>query len=646
MTEPAPARPILALTLALAGKRKVDATAIAPLRAALGLTFDTVAARLGELSALAGQANDPLAARFSGDTARLTLVSGLADGVDMLGPAMFVTPSVHADNPRRILGAVLPCGRDDFVNHSSVSDRTSFDLLWDRCSFIIDVGAPMPISPSAAPPGSLTPDEEKANRRDRGYAFSAQSEVLLRNADILVAVDDPDDDGKTGGTRDSVRKALDVGMPVILIRLGEPGLAVLRTRADFDEPRMIASDVAAGETVRALVDDVAGYKASLREDDYVKSLFAEFFAGDARKAGALGSIWTWFESRFKKPGGGGGGSRGGASSESPAYAAYKKRASDLSGAYAGQYRGSFLAGYGLAVLAVGAAVTSLTIMALQSVLQWPLCVELGVLAALGLLKLWAVASIFQLSTRGHRMRLAHRAADFRYLSERLRAMQFLPRAGWMRAPANWSLPYTTRLSAQGVMDRLFAAIVRQADPLLVMGGTRGDPLVSLDPVAAEKTIRDAWLAEQGRYHDRNHETLDRMSGFLEKTNRVLNLLVMTIAGIDLVILAAVTLKFPPCLDMEFMHNALTPVLISFAAILPAAVASLNGVRFQSECTRLADRSRQMSAELCRLAANPTDRGDRKPRMMEVQRLAEDATRLTLGEVAEWSAIYGKDFPEI
>jgi hypothetical protein len=75
-------------------------------------------------------------------------------------------------------------------------------------------------------------------------------------------------------------------------------------------------------------------------------------------------------------------------------------------------------------------------------------------------------------------------------------------------------------------------------------------------------------------------------------------------------------------------------------------ASFNGVRFQSECTRLADRSKQMAEELGRLAAVPPDRGDRDPRMMEVQRLAEDATRLTLGEVAEWSAIYGKDFPEI
>src|SRR5260221_725296 len=84
-------------------------------------------------------------------------------------------------------------------------------------------------------PGAGGGGAEK-DRRDRGDAFSAQSEVLLRNADILIAVDDPFDAGKTGGTREAIRKALEVGLPVVLMHLGEPGLAVLRTRADFDDP--------------------------------------------------------------------------------------------------------------------------------------------------------------------------------------------------------------------------------------------------------------------------------------------------------------------------------------------------------------------------------------------------------------------------
>ena len=262
MTKPAPAKSIIALTLALAGKRKIDAAAGAALKDALTLTFDTVAVRLAELAVLTGQANDPLAARCSGDTARLTLVSGLADGVDMLGADVFLARSLSSDDPRRILGVVLPCGREDFVNHSYVNDRVAFNRLWERCSIIIDVGAPLPPSPSTLPPGSLSPAEVEDYRAKREHAFSAQSGEIVRNADILVAVDDPDDDGKPGGTRESIRTALSVGVPVILIRLGEAGLAILRSRGDFDEPQIMATDLEAGAAVRSLLDDVVGYIAA------------------------------------------------------------------------------------------------------------------------------------------------------------------------------------------------------------------------------------------------------------------------------------------------------------------------------------------------------------------------------------------------
>ena len=640
----APTKPTPALSLALAGKRRIEPEALGSMKAALALAFDSMAGRLAELMLLAEQAHEPMAARFCGDTAKLTLISGLADGVDQVGADLFLAPATDTATVRRVLGAVLPCSREDFVENSHVGERESFNRLWDKCAFIVDVGAQMPPSPSTLPPGSLTPAEAETSRRMRGYAFSAQSEVLLRNADILLAVDDPEDAGKAGGTRESVRRALDVGMPVVFLRLGEPGIALLRTRADFDEPRMLVSDAEAREALRAMIDEIIGYRAALRDDDYVRSQFAEFFCGDMRNAGRLGGLWTRFEACFKRDAAGS--PEVSSQPEPVAYAAYKQRASDLSGAYAGQYRGSFLAGYGLAVLAVAVAVTSLLILAIAGPLNIQWWIELTLLLGLGLVKLLAVTGIFILARRAHGSKLAHRAADFRYLSERLRAMQFLPAAGWLRAPANWSLPYTTRLAAQGVMDQLFAAIVRQADPLEVLGGTCGTRLVRLDPATAEAVIRDQWLAEQGRYHQRNQATLARLSEFLERANRRTNLLVIWVAGMDLVLLLAVALRIPPGLNLDPMHAVLTPLLITLAAILPAAVASLNGVRFQSECTRLADRSKQMSEELCRLSATPKDRGDRAPRMMEVQRLAEDATRLTLGEVAEWSAIYGKDFPEI
>ena len=87
-----------------------------------------------------------------------------------------------------------------------------------------------------------------------------------------------------------------------------------------------------------------------------------------------------------------------------------------------------------------------------------------------------------------------------------------------------------------------------------------------------------------------------------------------------------------------------------AAVLPAAVASLNGGRFQSECEKLAHRSRQMvgqpgaiEARAQQLMAPPASAGS--PRIAEALDLAEDVARITIDEVAEWSVLYAKDIVE-
>jgi hypothetical protein len=356
----------------------------------------------------------------------------------------------------------------------------------------------------------------------------------------------------------------------------------------------------------------------------------------------LAGLWAWFEQRFRKAAG-----PDGLPAPSPrplAYEAYKERASRLADAYAGLYRGSFLAGYGLAVLAIAAATLSLVLMSESVASRLSPPVVFAAFLGLGVVKLSAVISILALARRAHDRRLAHRAADFRYLTERLRAMCYLPEVGWMRSPANWSLPYTTRVAAQGLMDRLLASILRQASPLQTLNGTRQDKVIRLSLRDAETIIREGWLADQVRYHRRNHATLEAMSRWLEAANRTLNRVVIAAAALDLVIILAEWLA--PLTRAGVLHTVATPVLVTIAAIVPAVVASFNGVRFQSECTRLADRSGQMAVELARLARLPPGRADHRPRMIEVLRLAEDASRLTLGEVAEWSAIYGKDFPEI
>lgn len=643
VTDPRPNKPIFALTLALAGKRNIDEAHRDQLIAGLQGVFDTVSVRLGELVAKAARPDDDLALRFSGEPARLTLVTGLADGVDQIGGDVFVRRSVDHWGVRRLLGAVLPCDREQFVQNSHVDDVVTFDRLWEDCGFILDLAADMPLSPRRRSDGPLTDAEVHTARRVRGDAFTAQSEVMLRNADILLAVDAPHDVGRTGGTRESIRKALDVGLPVVLLRLGEPGMAVLRTRAEFDDPSMLTG-AEAKRVLIELVDEVTGFLATRLEDAYARSLVADLFASEPPPAGGLPGLWKGFEAWFRPRDNAG--SPQISSPRPAAYWSFKERAGALSAAYAGRYRGSFLAGYGLAIVAIAAAVISLAINAAADEVDRLARPMLMVLLILGIAKVSALSCIYLLARRAHDQRLAHRAADFRYLTERLRAMCFLPEVGWMRSPANWSLPYTTRLAAQGLMDRLLASILRQADPLRTLSGVREGKVIRLQLSDAEEVIRGNWLADQERYHRHNHATLEAMSLWLENANRSLNALVVLAAGIDLAILVTMLVAGRPTPLIRVLDTYVAPLAISIAAILPAIVASLNGVRFQSECSRLADRSKQMAVELHRLANPGKDRGGRRPAMIEMLRLAEDASRLTLGEVAEWSAIYGKDFPEI
>jgi hypothetical protein len=103
--------------------------------------------------------------------------------------------------------------------------------------------------------------------------------------------------------------------------------------------------------------------------------------------------------------------------------------------------------------------------------------------------------------------------------------------------------------------------------------------------------------------------------------------------------------FPEALHGAF-HRGLAPLMIAAAAILPAAVASLNGVRFQSECARLADRSRHIARRLGAFGSSPGAARAEPPRILDALRLGEDMARLANDEVAEWSAIYGKEFVEM
>ena len=229
------------LTIALAGKRKIAPEHLAEMSRSLALAFQAIDDCLLESVAhLAENCPPPC----------LTLLTGLADGADQISGRVFLSGAKPAGS-KRILGAVLPCPGEEFARNSPVEDREGFEAAAESCAFITVLRGRL------RPPASAELDTEIARqaRRERGDVFAAQAEALLYDADMLIAVDDPRDEGEVGGTRDTLTRAIELRMPVILLHLGRPGLRLIAS-GQGSEQRSYLKGLAARHAIQVLVDGV------------------------------------------------------------------------------------------------------------------------------------------------------------------------------------------------------------------------------------------------------------------------------------------------------------------------------------------------------------------------------------------------------
>lgn len=538
-------------------------------------------------------------------TPRLRLVTGLADGADQLLANAFPNEAKS-----RELVAILPF-RCDVYRNRTIRDKEVFDTLLAQCCCVQEVDGIY-----------RTDAESQIGARGRARAYRAQAALLLRQCDVLVAVAQVDESGKPGGTNETVVRAIALNIPVVWISPVNGEIALWRTRADLDELQSTRDwHKQLAELVRTVV-------RSPLTDDKSNAWIDEFFASDLPPLTRRHHLWRIFERRFRSelpP----------TAASLPSFEMYRRRAADLAAYYFGLYRGTFLLNFILAVVAVGLALASLMILHHFKHAPYPLL-------ALGVGKLTAVFIILTTASAANKNRWTERAVDFRYLAERLRVMNFLPCAGSYNPPAAGAAQYAKRVRRQRVADWLFTALVRQALP---------DPSV-LNPLAATRMIREEWMAKQVKYHLINQETMNRMRGFLEHAGEKLNLAVIVAVGLDI----AITIfdMFP---NVPKSIHALTPWLISLAALIPAAVASLNGIRFQSECDRLADRSEYLADVMAglqdearnlmvRIEVSQLDpAGNRGAWTLEALELSETCARIAAAEAAEWSALYAKELAE-
>ena len=177
-------------------------------------------------------------------------------------------------------------------------------------------------------------------------------------------------------------------------------------------------------------------------------------------------------------------------------------------------------------------------------------------------------------------------------------------------------------------------------------------------------MRDHWIAEQAVYHQRTADTMGRLCTWTERLGSGMGLTVIGFVAADVLILIADRWHLLPH-DLAHTLHGWTPWLLFGAAVLPAAVAAFNGIRFQSECRRLVDRSVVMHVMLVgrdphsqggrwqnadsllhRMAATEADSVNNPGAWsLDALRLTEAVAKDFVQEVAEWSVLYAKELPE-
>lgn len=614
--------PRIVLRVGFAGSQRLPVE-VSELIASLDNVFETLARRLAEVAPgppICAATPQPRLSRFySKENPVLRLITGLCEGADSLAAqaleALKDHPVLHPHVAIE-LAAVIPFDFPSYRASRTAAFLPDFDRQAARCSYILSLDGiydkPLEDLPLSK------------NRRARAYR--AQATLLLRQADIIVAASDPDGDVRAGGTMTTVRAALNFGLPVVFIHTGtgkvsliEPGVDPVSVISELafepvhwsDPLRQWVTTILAEPDFDGLLACASGtVNGHATEDRHGEQLLDEFFGASSTppldpestedlhgRSGNGGHPWAYLERRFR-------------SSPSPRpdpplnpYALWRARSTDLNYRYVGLYRDAFLLNYFLAAAAVLLATVSLVLLGIvDAATGW----LLPTLLILGAGKFWCVWRIFRNTHSANHGEWNDKAVDFRYLAERLRTMFYLPRIGGFRLPVAATPHFASRVVRQSAVDWLLDAIVRgispsslplaQKETFTFSEGSYDATLVRLEPLTLLQDVRDRWIGEQAVYHDRNARTMNRLHTWAENWGKVFNLSVIVFVVADIVILLGDLSGTLPEAWLHTLHY-FTFGLVALAAILPAAVGSLNGIRFQSECRRLAERSAIMRAIL-------------------------------------------------
>jgi hypothetical protein len=712
--------PQLVFRVGFAGSRNLDDSIKGTLKRDLGNVFETISLGLDSVKSLETAGDKTSVTSYFSDAQPLfRLITGLCEGADAVANEAFnITYNTQIEKE---LAAIVPFPLPDYRNSFNDPNYHSvFDQLVERCSYIVELDGIFDTKKNSP--------EEKAladQRRNRGYL--GQSAMLLRHSDIIIAASDPSKHLKPGGTLGTARDALAFELPVIFYHTGIEKFFLIEPKENFytvvmDRNRGFAStDPNFREFLKTLIKKIVANPVfnnpipsgenhgNFAGADVLEEYFyAENMPPFDNKSNKFHTnwrqtAWTLFAKLFRS---------GAAPISDPLlnpYETWLTRAENLNSYYSGMYRGAFLYNCLMIVVAVGLATLSLTLIGVLGIKSSEPGWLKPVLLFLGAIKFFVIKSIVRNTERANHEKWSDRAVDYRYLAERLRGLNYLPLAGSFQPPAAAPPQYASRYIRQSAIDWLFDSINRSVSPphlhsqgFKTINITVGHNkcvtarVYQIDAAKIIKCVKENWIFQQALYHRRNSRMMRYINLMSKWISSTLGRMVKFFLILDIILIFAEIFHLLPH-ELEILESA-TPWLIFVTALIPVMVASLNGLRFQTECQSLSERSAVMRVILIgrpspnpiskksvyaqrwddfklvlthlaglqkkdsptaydggrwkeadlllnRIVSAKTDPNNAGAWVMESMFFTENVAEDFVREVAEWSVLYAKELPE-
>ena len=509
--------------------------------------------------------------RLAANSKRVRVFSALAEGSDQIVAerALQLGFDLHAP---------LPFLRDEYKKDFSEEGAATFDQLLAQCSAVLEFAN---------------------DRDDSNSAYEIAGRIVLEHVDVMIAIWDGQASRGRGGTAQIVQEALAAGIAVVWIHT-ESGQSIRYAKAGTSEFGDLPDDAHLH-----VVPDEAGDISSMYEAEVQPRRQPTQF---------LAWVWNiWFNTIAGKP-------RPAnvddvAIADSP-FAHVYKRADSLATHYTGLYRGSFLANYLLAAIAVSCSIILLVLEGKHAAhseepIGWMIPTTM-------VAELVCVSLIIIITIGANRKRWHERSIDYRFLSEHLRQLIYV-------APLGLTLPtsHPPAYQSGGADSRRswMAAVLRR------VVANRGLPSETVDLEFVE-SWRNRFLKHvvqnQQNYHQFNAGRLHAFHHRLHVFGMVLFCATAAAVAIHVVILLLG--------DVAHYFAWLTIV----TAMLPTWGAALLAIMNHGEFERLEQRSNAMAIYLTSINEEMLSQPSQS--IVSSIDLAQRVSKTCLEEVSDWRTV--------